>query len=732
MKPRKSTKAMLSQLSHTQREAVCHGEGPLLVVAGAGSGKTRIITYRIAYLISEGLEPHRLVAVTFTNKAAQEMRRRVEALVGQEVLISTFHAFCSRLLRREIHRMGRDPSFSIYDRADSLSLLRKVIKQKGLDPATYAPRAMLERISNLKDELIGPQEWREEALGVEDRVLAEVYASYQEQLEANNALDFDDLLLKAVELFRRCPQVLAEYQDTYRHVLIDEYQDTNLAQHLIARALQGKHRNITAVGDPDQTIYSWRGARLQNILEFEQDFPGCKVILLERNYRSTANILRAASVCISHNVLRHEKMLWTDAPPGEPVRVLEFENPYQEAEFVADRTEQLIADGVPPGQIAVFYRTKNQSLPLEHEFSGRNLPYQMVDSVGFFDRKEVKDLRAYMQLLLNPEDDEAFLRIINTPRRGIGAKTQEKLAAEARARKQSLLRTAHRAAELDAIGPKAQKALNEFCALYDELASCECDSVAALIQQIVDKTRYLEGFPPEETEDAAEVVNNFVGYAHQFDKVTPGGDLRGFLQEAALVSDVDGWNPAAAAVPFMTLHSAKGLEFDVVFITGLEDDLLPHRRATDEAGIGGKYEAIEEERRLLHVGMTRARRLLFLSYCRSRFAQGRERITLPSRFLAELPSDCVEKHVGRFVNRRERSAMDFAKDMSLALEAKRRIKPGENADWHGELEPGGRVNHPRFGQGEISQVKTLGEMYLLEVNFEGRGPMTILLPRKED
>jgi len=727
MTARKATEAILADLTEPQREAVCHGDGPLLVVAGAGSGKTRVITRRIAHLLSQGVKPERIIAVTFTNKAAGEMQRRVEAMTGRAVLISTFHSFCSRLLRREIRQIGGDPSFSIYDRTDSLSLVRKAIKDGMLDSSVYAPRKMLGRISSLKADAIWPEEWRKMALGIEDRALAEVYAAYQQRLEANNALDFDDLLLKTILLFQRCPHVLQEYQDRFQHVLIDEYQDTNLPQHLIARALQGKHRNIVAVGDPDQMIYSWRGARLNNILEFEHDFPGCRVIMLERNYRSTANILHAASVCIGHNELRHEKVLWTDSAPGEPVRVLEFEDSYEEAEFVADKTVELTARGTAPGQIAVFYRTRHQSLPLEHAFSTRALPHQVVDSVGFFDRKEVKDLRAYMQILVNPDDDEACLRIINVPHRGIGQKTQQKLLLEASARKLSVLRMAHAAAGLDSLGKAAQKAVAQFCKLYDEITSLDCDRVTTFIEELVERTEYLDKLGPEEKEDASEVINHFLGYADQYDKGSPGGDLRGFLEQAALVSDVDGWNSSAPAVPFMTLHSAKGLEFDVVFITGLEDELLPHRRSTEEHGSRSQQAAIEEERRLLHVGMTRARKELYLTCCRSRFWQGREQAVLPSRFLEELPSDGVERHVGRFAKPLERAASDFAEDMRLVLRAKRAVA----ASGAGPLAPGQRVSHAMFGEGEVMEVTPSGKFQKLKVKFDTRGEMTLLVPREE-
>ncbi|MEF8787696.1 MAG: UvrD-helicase domain-containing protein, partial [Planctomycetota bacterium] len=482
--------SILEGLTEPQRRAARHPGGPLLVLAGAGSGKTRVITHRVAYLASAGVDSDRIMAITFTNKAADEMRRRVEAMAGERVFVSTFHSFCAQLLRREIDEMGRESTFSIYDRSDSQSAVRRVIKDLDLEPKVYSPSDMLSRISRLKNDLVDPDEWREEAVGIKDRKLADIYEGYQEVLRENNALDFDDLLVEAVRLFREHPEVLRRYQERCEHLLVDEYQDTNLPQHLIARALQGKHKNITAVGDPDQMIYSWRGARLENILEFENDFPDSTIIKLERNYRSTSNILKAASVCIRNNLRRQDKTLWTDREDGEPVQLRELENSYREGDFVAGKVKEFIDAGVDPGEIAVFYRTKHQSLPLEHGFSSLAIPHQVVDSVGFFDRKAVKDIRAYLQLLLNPDDDEACRRIINTPSRGIGDKTLERLSNAAARRDLSLARAACRVHELD-LPTRATKAVAGFAELYKELNSTEYDSVTALIEDIMNKTEYV-------------------------------------------------------------------------------------------------------------------------------------------------------------------------------------------------------------------------------------------------
>ena len=745
--------AILAGLTESQRRAVCHGEGPLLVLAGAGSGKTRVIIRRIAYLLSQGVDPYNIVAVTFTNKAATEMERRVEALVGEGIDVSTFHAFCCKVLRKEISIMDRDSGFSIYDRRDSLRAVRRVIKANDLDTKTHKPRDMLNRISNLKNEAVGPEEWTKEALSVDERALATIYKGYEEELETNNALDFDDLLLKTILLFREHPDVLQKYQTRYEHVLIDEYQDTNLPQHLIARALQGKHHNITAVGDPDQMIYGWRGARLDNMLEFEHDFPGSKIVKLERNYRSTGNILRAASVCISHNLRRHEKNLWTDREAGESVMVTQHENAYREADFVAEKVEELVEQGTDPAEIAVFYRTKYQSAPLEQAFGSRALPHQVVDSVGFFDRKEVKDLRAYLQVLMNPEDDEACLRIINKPKRGIGKRTQEKLLNYARWSGQSVLRAAGNAEKIESLGPRAVRAVSAFHELMEDIANFDYETIEGLIEKIIEQTEYLEACDEEDRNDAAETLNNLLGYAREYDERHPDGDLLGFLEQAALVSDVDGWNAGALAVPFMTLHSAKGLEFDVVFLTGVEDQLLPHARAVGEDDSRHAEDAVEEERRLLHVGMTRARKRLYLTHCRERFSQGRKQHVEPSRFLEELPEDCVRRQSRRSF-KRAGSGGGFRDEMDKAIAAKRRARSRSSrttggSDSQGKaksrkksksqpetpegvLNPGQRVNHHMYGEGEVLEAEADGNMQRVKILFDNEGEITMVLRKGAD
>ena len=723
-----SSDRILSGLTDAQREAVRYGEGPLLVVAGAGSGKTRVITRRIAWLLAQGVGPGNVIALTFTNKAADEMRRRVEALVGQSVLVSTFHSFCALLLRRHISRMGRDAGFTIYDRADSLRVVRRLIKQMELDPATYAPAAVLDFVSVRKDRVEAPEDCAQKAFGFIEQTFAEVYRRYDARLAESNALDFDDLLLKALGLLRECPDVLAQYQDRFVHVLVDEYQDTNLPQHLLARALQGKHRNITAVGDPDQMIYTWRGARLENLMEFEEDFPGAHVVTLERNYRSSGNILRASSASIEFNVLRRPKRLWTERGEGDPVVVAEFRTPYDEGRWVARQVSDLIEQGTSPAEIAVFYRTKQQSLPLEDAFASLSLPHQVVDSVGFFARREVKDVRAYLNLLVNSRDDEACLRIINTPSRGIGARTVERLQAAARAGGCPLLDVVRDAGQVAGLSDRATRAVERFWSLCRDLESRPFKTVAGLVRDLLERIDYVARQPAEERADAQEVLDMFVGYARQYDERSPEGGLVGFLEQAALASDVDGWNAQATAVPFMTLHSAKGLEFDAVFIVGLEEEVLPHRRALEEREHGTEEAALEEERRLFYVGMTRARHRLFLSHARSRTARGREGPSTPSRFLAELPEDCIERAGSGPAP--PGGAAAFAKEMDYVLKKKRvalRLLDGDGD----RLARGARVSHPRFGEGIILESEAMGKRHVLRVNFFDHGTMALILSAED-
>ncbi|MFW6457414.1 MAG: ATP-dependent helicase, partial [Planctomycetota bacterium] len=572
---------ILDDLTAPQRKAVSYGDGPLLVVAGAGSGKTRVITRRIAHLVRQGTPPERIVGITFTNKAAQEMRLRVESLVGEAVTVKTFHSLCALILRHNAEHLGLDPGYSIYDRSDSQRVVRQIRKDLNLDPDTFKPSDLLDNISAWKDDILSPSDAQLEAIGNFEEKAAEVYNIYEQRLKANNALDFDDLLVKTVRLFSQSPEVLRQYQNRYLHVLVDEYQDTNLPQHLIAKGLQGKHKNITAVGDPDQMIYTWRGARIENIMEFEDDFPGAEVIMLEQNYRSTANILRAASECIQNNRMRHEKALWTERDGGHPVRIREFPTGRGEARWIAAKMEELLDEGVDPGEIAVLYRTKYQAFQLEKELVNSPVPYQVVDTVGFFDRKPVKDLRAYLRLIINPDDDEAFRRIVNVPSRGIGAKTVERLERIADKYGESLCRVLHHEKCLDELPTRASKAVATFRDLYHKLTALSQDTIGDFVESLIGEIQYIDSAREDDKEDVQEVLNHFMGFAREYDSNHEDGSLLDFMEQTALMSDVDGWDAQADTASLMTLHSAKGLEFDCVFLCGLEQNILPHQRALE-------------------------------------------------------------------------------------------------------------------------------------------------------
>ncbi len=723
-------------LNESQIRAVTFGDGPLLVVAGAGSGKTRVITHRVAYMVQRGVPPGRILGITFTNKAASEMARRVDEMVGAGVTIKTFHAFCAMLLRRRIHHLGYDPSFTIYDRSDSLRVVRRLCKALNLDPQYYKPGDLLDTISSYKDRLESPQEAAGKAASDWDEQAARIYAAYEEKLAENNALDFDDLLLKTVQLFREYPDVLARSQDYCRHLMVDEYQDTNLAQHVIARALQGKHRNITAVGDPDQMIYTWRGARMANIMEFEKEFPGASVISLERNYRSTANILRAASHAIKFNELRYEKNLYTKAGEGRPVVVAGHYGAPEEASWVAEKIRELTDKNGAGPSVGVLYRTKYQSGEFERVFAKEDIPYQVVDTTGFFDRKAIKDIAAYLHLIVNPRDEIALRRIINVPTRGIGAVTLDRIGHAANQADIPLLDAVMDTKITGKLSSRAAGALAGFAALYSELSeySRNAENVRDVVEAVIERTGYLASISGDEKEETEELLAYFKGFAEQHQNQNPDAGLTGFMEQSVLASDVDGWRPDTDSVSLLTLHSAKGLEFDVVFLTGVENYILPHLRAVEERDPGGDGgEGLEEERRLFHVGMTRARKLLFLTYASERMIKGRFEPTGPSRFLTELPHEgvfwegLVDSGSRRFGGRVKKRKMrpDSGKTGGKRARVKKTPKSSHIAP--GDIEPGGKIEHPQYGEGTVISVNNIGKKKQVKVDFDSyEEPLTIL------
>ncbi len=690
---------LLDDLNPPQREAVTHAGGPLLILAGAGSGKTRALAYRIAYLLHHrGVPPARILAVTFTNKAANEMRNRVDGLVGGAIAramwIGTFHHICSRILRRHGGRIGISRTFIIYDEDDQRSLIRQILKDLGLDDRRFPPALLLAMIDRAKNEAIDHIQYAERATGFYEEVAARVYRAYQGGLRQRNALDFDDLLLEVINLFRDVPEVHEEYQERFQHVLVDEYQDTNHAQYLIVRTLAEKHRNLCVVGDDDQSIYRWRGADIRNILEFERDYPDATIIKLEQNYRSTKTILAAAAGVIRHNPHRHEKLLWTANPDGEAATLYEAYDGHDEARFVADEITRL-RDGLKYRDTVVLYRTNAQSRLFEEQFLRRGIPYTIVGSVRFYERKEIRDLIAYVRLALNPADDASFERVINIPRRGIGDVSLERLRVSATAQGRSLLETLSTPEGLDLLPKAAQRAASEFIDLIERLRD-RAQRVRAtdLLEQAIVETGYQAMLEAEGTDEAygrLENLRELVTVAAEFEQTTGEESLEAFLQHLALVTDLDTWHEDVDRVTLMTLHSAKGLEFPVVFLAGLEEGLFPHARSMEEEG------GLEEERRLCYVGMTRAKHRLYLSHARNRTIFGATMPAVPSRFLDEVPHELI---------------------------ATPQPAPPPTAVWPDEEEreiptfvAGDHVRHAAFGEGKVLEVEGEGARAVVTVRF---------------
>jgi len=645
---------LLSDLTPAQREAVTHVEGPLLVLAGAGSGKTRVITRRVAHLVSHGVRPYEVLAITFTNKAADEMRSRIAALVDTRGLtIATFHAFCARVLRMHGDLVGIDPGFAIYDSADSRRAVKQVVEGIGLDTTHWSPNRIAGRISRLKNQLQTPETFAAEATDFSGKNVARIYTAYRDLLLANNALDFDDLLMHVARALRENEAFLGVMQDRYRFILIDEYQDTNEAQYHIAGRIADRHRNICATGDPDQSIYGWRGANLNNILDFEKDFPGCKVVRLERNYRSTPQILSAASSLIRYNRKRKPKELHTGNADGPAVRVVEVESAEDEAKLIAEEVARDYPGGTGLAGVAVFYRVNALSRAAEDALMAANVPYEIVRGTSFYERQEIRTLVAYLRAIANPADDLAVERIINAPPRGIGDTTVKRLQAFAKAEHVGLLEACRRAGKVDGLGQRAVAAVARFVKLMDTLGAVDQAQVEPLVRRLIDLTGYdawCRKLAAGE-DDRVENVNELVSVAAQFDDEpppdagdapagTPPGDaLMQFLERVSLTSDQDAVHETAERVHLMTLHAAKGLEFPTVYMIGLEEGLLPHIMAEEQDRDD------EEERRLCFVGMTRAKRKLTMTFTRYRMHRGVTGRQMASRFLQEIGLTGVERQV---------------------------------------------------------------------------------------
>ena len=634
----------LDTLNPEQRAAVEQTEGPLLVLAGAGSGKTRVLTCRIAHLLEKGVPAWRILAITFTNKAAKEMVERVDSLAGsaaEEAWVSTFHSCCARILRRDIEKLGYKREFVIYDEDDRMTVIKTVAKAMELGDKEFPPKVIKAAISDAKNRMLTPKEWLKDAGdNFRNRKMAEAYEKYEAALRSNNALDFDDLLIKTLELLSEHPPVLQYYQNKFDYVLVDEYQDTNIAQYQFVRLMAGSKRNLCVVGDDDQSIYGWRGADIRNILEFEKDFPDCKVIKLEQNYRSTANILDAANQVIAHNSGRKEKALWTQDDPGDKVGLYHAMDERDEAAFTALMSKKLMSQGTRPGEIAVLYRTNAQSRVIEEAFVRAGVPSRIYGGQRFYDRKEVKDLIAYMRALVNPDDDVSVRRIINEPKRGIGDTTVEKLAVYAEENGMSLM-----AAVLDCestglsagTANKVKGFADLMLALTEAMYTLPItEFTAALIEQ-TGYVKALEASKTEENQSRIENIRELEGAVSEYEKLNPEGELFDFLENVALITDIDNLNQTSGAVTLMTLHSAKGLEFDAVFLVGMEEGVFPLTRAMfDET-------ALEEERRLAYVGITRAKKKLYLSHAHTRMLYNARNANQLSRFVSEIPRRLIQE-----------------------------------------------------------------------------------------
>ncbi len=630
--------AIFQDLTEAQRQAASHIDGPLLILAGPGSGKTRVVTHRIAHLLDSGIPAWQIAALTFTNKAADEMRARVEKLApGEPVWMGTFHRFCAQMLRRYASMVGLSENYSIYDTSDSKKAMKRAIEAADVSTTHASPDKIAASISRAKNRLVTPEMMQGQPMSPSDTVAARVYPIYQQQLLMANAVDFDDLLMHVARLLRENPELRGELDAKYRYILVDEYQDTNLAQYAIVRAMSIDHPNLSVTGDPDQSIYGWRGADLNNILDFEKDYPAVKTVRLEKNYRSTPNILRVADHLIRHNRKRKAKDLFTDNSEGDQVVLRMFDNGYQEADAIVDDIAAAIHSGqMRPNDFAIFYRMNSLSRSLEHALRGRGIPYQIVNGVEFYQRREVKDLLAYLHLINNPNHDIALTRVINTPTRGIGAKTIERLQRHADANQIPMLEAARQAAQIEGLAKRSASMVTKFVQIYDRLAHKATAALEDLLRYIVEQIKYDEYLmrTAAEQQDSEPMANvdELISAAVEFDRCHPDdGSLELFLEQVALVADTDAFEESSERVTLMTLHAAKGLEFPGVFIIGVEDDLIPHARSKE------RESSFEEERRLLFVGITRAEQKLQLSCCKSRQVRGEMRPVIPSPFLNELP-----------------------------------------------------------------------------------------------
>lgn len=730
---------LMQGLNEPQQRAVACLQGPLLIVAGAGSGKTRVLTFRIANLLEHGVPPYRILAITFTNKAAREMRERVDALIGdaaQDVWLSTFHSFCARFLRMELEHYGRyAKNFVIYDAADSKGLIRECLKELNIDEKHTAPGAVQAHISDAKNRLLDVAAFTAQATDFFAEQVAKIYALYQSKLQENNALDFDDLLMLTVELLTKNEELRTKYQKKFQYILVDEYQDTNGAQYAITKLLAAEHRNICVVGDADQSIYGWRGADMRNIMNFEKDYPEATVILLEQNYRSTKNILAAANAVIENNLTRKKKELWTDNPTGDRITIYEGATEKNEASYIVREVERLhTMFHVKYGDIAVLYRTNAQSRNIEEAFYATGVPYAMVGSVRFYDRREIKDIIAYLRVIYNPRDTLSLLRIINVPRRGLGPTSIARMMETAEEYRISLFEVITDAQLLSMIpklSAKVKLALEEFAAMvFTFMGQLGTRPIHEIVEDVIETSGYaaaLEEEKKEDNRDRLENLREFISVAKNFDDGAAEGEngLADFLAQIALISDVDQTEQSDGTVTLMTFHAAKGLEFPAVFMAGMEEGLFPHSRTLlDDT-------EIEEERRTCYVGITRAERRLYLTYARQRTIYGRTEMSRPSRFLAEIPEELVEHKEADFLGGTDlRAPSNIWSERSTRTERKRYMPPQQHTaadgsvirpDTSAAFKAGDAVRHSKWGDGRIVAISGSGEDAELSIAFPGEG-----------
>ena len=751
--------SIYDKLNEPQREAVYHTDGPLLILAGAGSGKTRVLTHRIAYLIEErNVNPWNILAITFTNKAAGEMRERVDSLVGfgsESIWVSTFHSMCVRILRRFIDRLGYDNRFTIYDTDDQKTLMKEVCKKVAIDTKVFKERSLMSAISSAKNELILPDEFELNAGGDFAKLkIAKVYREYEAQLKANNALDFDDLLVKTVQLLQTQPDVLENYQERFRYIMVDEYQDTNTVQFQLVRLLAGKYRNLCVVGDDDQSIYKFRGANIRNILDFEHEFSDACVIKLEQNYRSTGNILNAANRLIANNKGRKEKTLWTANGEGELVHLRQFDTGYDEADFIAEDIKKEVRAGASYNDHAVLYRTNAQSRLLEEKFVAMNVPYKIVGGVNFYARREIKDLLAYLKTIDNGMDDIAVRRIINVPKRGIGLTTINRIQESAAERELGFYETLMAPELIPGIGRSAAK-LDSFAALIEYFKGLTGQmSITDLLREVIEKTGYMESLDSEDKEDAQarkenidELINKAAAYEEAAEDRDEPATLSAFLEEVALVADIDSLDEEQDYVVLMTLHSAKGLEFPHVYLAGMEDGLFPsYMTITSD-----DRDDLEEERRLCYVGITRAEQELTLTCARRRMVRGETQYNKISRFIKEIPAELLDTGSRRiepetevpvqqntYAHAREAfRARAFGAAYSNGAGKSSGVSSGKSSQGLASLQKGSqlaagsggspdyaegdRVRHVKFGEGTVLEIRSGGRDYEVTVDFDSAG-----------